>query len=38
VDPITPEAFRREVTASALSGDTPSVFSEQVLQRFNLRQ
>ena len=38
VDPITPEAFRREVTASALSGDTPSVFSEQVLQRFNLRE
>jgi pimeloyl-ACP methyl ester carboxylesterase len=38
VDPIAPEAFRREVTASALSGDTPSVFSEQVLQRFNLRE
>ena len=38
VEPITPEAFRREVTASALSGDAPSQFSEQVLQRFNLRE
>src|SRR5262249_39939099 len=37
VDPITRQAFERELTASALSTDQPSGFSDQVLQRFNLR-
>jgi pimeloyl-ACP methyl ester carboxylesterase len=38
VDPITPREFERELTASALSVDQPSRFSDQVLQRFNLRE
>jgi hypothetical protein len=38
VEPITPQAFEREVTANALSTDLPSRFSDQVLQRFNLRE
>ena len=37
VDPITPEKFQREISANAITTDAPSVFSDQVLQRFNLR-
>jgi pimeloyl-ACP methyl ester carboxylesterase len=37
VDPITPEKFQREITANALTAGVPSPFSDQVLQRFNLR-
>jgi hypothetical protein len=35
--PITPRTFQQQVTASALSSEVPSRFSDQVLQRFNLR-
>jgi hypothetical protein len=38
VDPIPPQEFERDLTASALSVDKPSRFSEQVLQRFNLTE
>jgi hypothetical protein len=38
VDPIPPQDFQRQVTASALSAGVPSAFSDQVLQRFNLRE
>ena len=37
VDPITPEKFQREITANALTAGVPSPFSDQVLQRLNLR-
>ena len=37
VDPITPAEFQREITANAISTGAPSDFSDQVLQRFNLR-
>jgi hypothetical protein len=37
VDPIAPEAFQREATANVLDAGAPSQFSDQVLQRFNLR-
>jgi hypothetical protein len=37
VDPITPQNYQREATISALSAGVPSRFSDQVLQRFNLR-
>jgi len=36
VEPIPPQDFERDLTASALSVDQPSRFSDQVLQRFNL--
>jgi pimeloyl-ACP methyl ester carboxylesterase len=38
VDPIPPQDFERDLTASALSVDKPSRFSDQVLQRFNLSE
>ena len=38
VDPIPPEDFQRQVTANALSAGVPSGFSDQVLQRLNLRK
>ena len=37
VDPITPQDVQRRLTANAVSGGVPSIFSEQVLLRFNLR-
>ena len=37
VYPITPRTFQQQVTASALSSEVPSRFSDQVLERFNLR-
>ncbi len=38
VEPIPPETFQREVTADAISAGAPSQFSDQILQRFNLRE
>jgi Alpha/beta hydrolase family len=38
VDPISPQDFERDLTASALSVNKPSRFSDQVLQRFNLAE
>jgi hypothetical protein len=38
VDPIPPEDFQRQVTANVLSAGIPSGFSDQVLQRLNLRE
>lgn len=37
VYPLTSRSFQQQVTASALSSGSPSRFSDQVLQRFNLR-
>ncbi len=37
VDPIPPQDFQRQVTANVLSAGAPSGFSDQVLQRMNLR-
>jgi pimeloyl-ACP methyl ester carboxylesterase len=37
VDPLPPQDFQRQVTANALSAGVPSGFSDQVLQRMNLR-
>ncbi|HEY7138912.1 MAG TPA: hypothetical protein VIE44_02345 [Methylomirabilota bacterium] len=33
VDPITPEAFQREIGANAISAGIPSTYSDQILQR-----
>jgi hypothetical protein len=38
VDPIPPQDFQRQVTANVLSAGVPSGFSDQILQRLNLRQ
>jgi pimeloyl-ACP methyl ester carboxylesterase len=38
VDPIAPQDFERDLTASALSVNQPSRFSDQMLQRFNLSE
>ena len=38
VDPISPQDFERDLTASALSASKPSRFSDQMLQRFNLSE
>ena len=38
VEPISPQDFERDLTASALSVNKPSRFSDQVLQRFNLAE
>jgi hypothetical protein len=38
VDPIPPQDFQRQVTANVLSAGVPSGFSDQVLQRLNLRE
>jgi pimeloyl-ACP methyl ester carboxylesterase len=38
VDPTPPQDFQRQVTANAISAGVPSGYSDQVLQRFNLRQ
>src|SRR5436309_11710394 len=37
VKPVGPEVVYRTLTASAISTGTPSSYSVQVLQRFNLR-
>ncbi len=37
VDPITPETYQRQATADALTTGAPSQFSDQILQRLNLR-
>ena len=38
VEPISPQDFERDLTASALSVSKPSRFSDQMLQRFNLTE
>jgi pimeloyl-ACP methyl ester carboxylesterase len=38
VDPVAPEDFQRSSTASVLSSGEPSRFTDQVLQRLNLRE
>ena len=37
VYPLTPRSFQQQVTAGALSSGVPNGSSDQVLQRFNLR-
>jgi pimeloyl-ACP methyl ester carboxylesterase len=37
IDPIPPQDFQRQVTANAISAGVPSGYSDQVLQRLNLR-
>ena len=38
VEPIPPATFQRAATADVLSAGAPSQFSDQILQRFNLRE
>ena len=38
VEPIPPATFQRAATADVLSAGVPSQFSDQILQRFNLRE
>ncbi len=38
VEPIPPQTFQREATTDVLSAGAPSQFSDQILQRFNLRE
>jgi pimeloyl-ACP methyl ester carboxylesterase len=37
VDPAPPQALPRRLAANAVTGEEPSIYSDQVLQRFNLR-
>lgn len=37
VDPITPETYQRQANADVLTTGAPSQFSDQILQRLNLR-
>jgi pimeloyl-ACP methyl ester carboxylesterase len=37
VDPIAPETFQQQATTDVLTAGVPSQFSDQILQRFNLR-
>jgi alpha/beta hydrolase family protein len=38
VDPIPPQTFQRRATTDVLTAGVPSQFSDQILQRFNLRE
>jgi pimeloyl-ACP methyl ester carboxylesterase len=37
VNPATTQGYERRINANAIAGDEPSIYSDQVLQRFNLR-